>query len=72
MATPNAKPTFVHLGPIQLRRRHFIGVREEEDGEVEVMIGADGYGIYSQYLREEDQIDAFWNDFHRHQSEGRL
>jgi hypothetical protein len=71
MATPNVRPTFIHLGPLQMRRRHFIGVREKE-GEVEVMIGADGYGIYSQYLREEKDIDEFWNDFHRHKDEGRL
>lgn len=69
-ATP--KPTFIHLGPLHLRRSHYIGVRARTNGNLEVMIEADGCGIYSQYLKNDDDIKDFWEDFNRHQSKGRL
>jgi len=71
MANATLKPTFIHLGPIVCRRKCFVAVREEDD-QLKVFIGQDGSGMYTEYLKDEEDIKDFWKDFDRHQSEGRL
>ena len=71
MAEATAKPTFITLGPLRIRRRHFIGFKEEQN-KLNIFLGAKGYGIYNEYLKTQENIDDFWSDYHDYQSEGLL
>ena len=71
MPQVTAKPTFITLGPLRVRRRHFIGVKEEGQ-KLKVLLGADGYGIYNEHIKTEGGIESFWNDYHDYQSQGLL
>lgn len=75
MPQASAKPTFITLGPLRVRRRHFIGVYEDLDSsndKLEVLLGADGYGIYTQFIKNQEAIEDFWDDYTDYQSQGML
>jgi hypothetical protein len=68
MAEATVKPTFITLGPLRVRRRHFVGVKEENQ-KLKVLLGPEGC-IYTEHITT--QIDEFWEDYHDYQSQGLL
>ena len=70
MPEATAKPTFITLGPLRVRRRLFVGVKEENQS-LKVLLGPEGC-IYNEHINTQEDIDAFWSDYHDYQSEGLL
>lgn len=64
-----AKPTWIQLGPVCIRRQELVGWSESED-EIKVFYGRNN--LMTEFINDSEEIAAFKADVEEAIEEGRL
>lgn len=63
MSKAQLKPTFITLGHIRVRRKHFSGLIKQKDGGIGVLIGAES--PYTEYVNNPERAERVLEDYQR-------
>lgn len=62
MSSVNAKPTFLDIGDLHIKRRNFQGWYRENPGKIKLYLAFEDYGMHSEWINgSEEEIDEIEN-----------